>query len=613
MKLIKLTIQNFKGIKERTIDLAGGSLKVWGQNATGKTTLKTAFLWLVTGKDEQNRADFAMKPRDEGGERHNLVTMVEGVFDTVALKKEVEEKWTKKRGSSERVFEGHTTTYSIDGVPVKEKDYKERIASIAPEQLFRVLTDTAYFCDTMHYTDRRRMLADMAGIDTARITELEKDKERVRASIKKMKEEVDALPVRIDEANKALPEEVRDRAEVEQSIGANEKELLKATEAVTMAENGGGLVELKKKERELTEEQAELVRQDRKKDDEANEKRRAGVRPLQDAYDKVADAERQVLRLIDKAKDELKREEPKLETLRKEYKGIAAEEFVPRETCSLCGQKYPEEKLATAREEWNTRHAKLMDDNTREGKAIADRVKSIKAELALAEEAKEKATAAVKKAQDDIDAFGDAKPTPAHNPRRDELDGLIHKAGAAIIDARRGIEELVDKARAKKRDIEEALKSLRKDIAVIDGAENTRKRIAKLTEEQAALSERYAKLEQELMSIEQKQRDMAREVEAAVNDKFKSVRFALFRERINGGLEEICDPLINGVPYSSANNAARINAGLEIIETIGEYWGLSFPIFVDNAEAVVDLYPIKAQTIELIVSAKDKKMNIVSV
>jgi hypothetical protein len=98
-----------------------------------------------------------------------------------------------------------------------------------------------------------------------------------------------------------------------------------------------------------------------------------------------------------------------------------------------------------------------------------------------------------------------------------------------------------------------------------------------------------------------------------INGKFKTVRFRLFQEQINGGLKECCDALIptkegdlvtwNG----AANYAAKVNAGLEIISTLSEYWGIEAPIWFDGSESVNQLLPIPQQLITLSVT-KDTKL-----
>ena len=100
-------------------------------------------------------------------------------------------------------------------------------------------------------------------------------------------------------------------------------------------------------------------------------------------------------------------------------------------------------------------------------------------------------------------------------------------------------------------------------------------------------------------------------LEEKINSKFKYARFKLFKTNINGGIEEVCETIFNGVPYSSGlNNAARINVGLDIISTLSEHYGVTAPIFVDNSEAVTKLIDINSQVISLVVSEKDKELRI---
>lgn len=100
-------------------------------------------------------------------------------------------------------------------------------------------------------------------------------------------------------------------------------------------------------------------------------------------------------------------------------------------------------------------------------------------------------------------------------------------------------------------------------------------------------------------------------LEEKINSKFKYARFKLFKDQINGGLEETCETLYEGVPYSSGlNNAARINVGLDIINTLNDYYGITAPIFVDNSEAVTKLINTNSQILSLIVSEKDKQLRV---
>ena len=92
---------------------------------------------------------------------------------------------------------------------------------------------------------------------------------------------------------------------------------------------------------------------------------------------------------------------------------------------------------------------------------------------------------------------------------------------------------------------------------------------------------------------------------------FEIVSFKLFAEQINGGLKETCECTVNGVPLSSLNNGHRIVAGLDIIHSLSNLYGVSCPIFVDNAESINDFNvpEMDAQMIYLTVT-DDKELKV---
>ncbi len=142
-------------------------------------------------------------------------------------------------------------------------------------------------------------------------------------------------------------------------------------------------------------------------------------------------------------------------------------------------------------------------------------------------------------------------------------------------------------------------------LAMVD--HDTRKsfhaRITELEAQEKLLAAEFEKLEGELYLTEQFVRAKVGLLEDKINSRFEHARFKLFNVLVNGGIEEVCETLYRGVPYGSAlNNAAQINVGLDIINTLSEHYGFSAPIWIDNAEAVVDLLPTKGQMIRLVVS-----------
>ena len=98
-------------------------------------------------------------------------------------------------------------------------------------------------------------------------------------------------------------------------------------------------------------------------------------------------------------------------------------------------------------------------------------------------------------------------------------------------------------------------------------------------------------------------------LESRISSKFRNVSFKMFREQVNGILDETCEALIDGVPFSMANSAAQINAGLDIINTLSRFYDVSVPVFIDNAETINNILKVDNQLIKLEVSW-DKELTI---
>ena len=140
--------------------------------------------------------------------------------------------------------------------------------------------------------------------------------------------------------------------------------------------------------------------------------------------------------------------------------------------------------------------------------------------------------------------------------------------------------------------------------------EYSQKRIEDLREDAKNASDRLESVERMLSLIDDYSRYKTRFIEDNVNGMFRLARFRLFREQANGGIEDRCDVTYNGIPYINLNNGARINVGIDIINTLSRSYGVSVPLFVDNAESVTNIEPSEAQIIRLVVSENDKELRV---
>ncbi len=216
----KLHLLNFKGMRDFTIEFNDDITTVSGGNGLGKTTIFDAFTWLLFGKDSQDRKAFDIKTYDASGETiERIPHKVSGLLlvdgEEINLCRKFNEKWTKKRGTSEEVFTGNEEERLYNDVPMSLKDWNEKINAICPEQVFKFITNPWYF--SAQKTDvQRAMLFRMAGdVSDADIAKGNKDFEALLAGItgktmdeykreisakkRRLKSDIEAIPERIDE------------------------------------------------------------------------------------------------------------------------------------------------------------------------------------------------------------------------------------------------------------------------------------------------------------------------------------------------------------------------------------------------------------------------------
>jgi DNA repair protein SbcC/Rad50 len=232
IRISKLTLINFKGAKLQEIDF-NHVTNIYGANGKGKTRVFDAFLWLFFGKDSTDRKDFEIKTLDEFGQAipkidHEVSAIIYADDQRIEIKRILREKWEKKRGTNESVFTGNETLYYWNDVPMQQKEYQVKINSLVDENVFKLITNTLYF-NSLKWQDRRNELMKIAGTVgnddvmtslmtaenkealTALVKELNNGKTlaefktQIAAKKKKIKDDLEAIPTRIDEATRSMP------------------------------------------------------------------------------------------------------------------------------------------------------------------------------------------------------------------------------------------------------------------------------------------------------------------------------------------------------------------------------------------------------------------------
>ncbi len=650
MKLLQLKLKNFKGIKSFTLDAKGQNISVFGDNGSGKTSLEDAYQWLLFDKDSAGRKDFDIKTLDENGEPlHGIEHGVEGVFDIEGRKRTFRkiyaEKWTKKRGSATSAFTGHTVDHFIDGVPVKKGEYDKYITDIVNENVFKLLTSPAFF-NQLHWQERREILLELCGdVSDAEVIAsnrsltklpeilgnhtLENFRKVIAASRSEINKELNKIPVRIDEVTQSLPNSAINGTSVDKEALikdiADLKNIIRNKEQqISRIESGGEIAEKTRQLREIEGELIEIRNKLQEKHNSSIQEKQVALSRSKEVYMDLKGDIYGLESAINRHNENITALQKQIENLREQWYAEEKKnfEFEQDDTCPTCGQLLPAEKLTAAREKalqtFNRQKAERLESITAGGMKLKARLDE---EVAAKPEAEKKLRDAQMQITKSEDAVSDAQK---------EIDSLRLEAESYTEDlffirklqAKKAIEGAIQalktgnsnevaKLRQEILSLEESVQKAEKSLTDADRYAQGQKRIQELKDRERQLAAEYEELEEQLYLTEEFIRSKVQMLEEKMNSCFKLARFKLFETQINGGLAECCETMYLGVPYTTAlNNSARINVGLDIINTLSERYGFDAPIFVDNAEAVTRLIETRAQVIKLVVSEQDKALRV---
>ncbi len=633
IRIYNLRLKNFKGIKELEIVFDGKDANIYGRNATGKTTIFDAFKWLFFDKDSNDRKDFNIKTLDENNNPiHYLEHEVEATLivdgQDINFKKMLKEKWVKKRGQEQQEFSGHETSYWIDEVPIKKKDYEEKINSIIPENLFKLITDPLFFNNQMSWKERRELLIHISGStitdeqilssnsefsilkDNLEGRTIEDYSKVLYAKIKELNNEREKIPIRIDELTKTLITEHNidyEELEKQKSVLNNE---LKTIETEMMDIQARAKENIKKAD-QLGIVKNELNNLKFRLEVEHNNKYSQDMMNLQNEKVLVENKLRNNHEEYENCIQKIERDTSRKTVLYQKWDEVnkLTLEFDPDTfICPTCRRVLETEQIEEKKKEMElnfNNHKKMEKDaiNT-EGQTINVRVQEntikkeqLQTEIKQLEEQLNKICTEFEneeKRKSGLEDF-DVTSLPEYQEKLKEVEKLQEFVNQMVTDDTTEIQN-------KKSNIIENINNIDKQLNERNVQEKTKARIKELKKQEEEIAQKVQELESQQFQVEEFTKTKVELLENAINSNFEIVNFRLFKTQINGGLEECCDTLVNGVPYSDVNNAHKIIAGLDIIKTLTKFHNKTAPIFIDNRESINDLCPIDTQVISLVVT-----------
>ena len=673
MILKSLHLENFKGAKDKIYKF-GKTTRVSGMNRLGKTTIATAWFWLLADKNYELVSNPNIRP-DDAEECVPTVTAtldVEGKEITIAKMQKRKLGKPDANGISKVTI---TNTYEINSVPKTERDFRADLEELGLSfDNFLVCSHPDVFT-RQKQADMRKVLFKLASAKTdVEIAAMSKDTKDVAKLLEAYKyEEIEAMnnasKKKAVEQLDAIPNQIVGLEKAKADVDVAEQELAKADLARKIADldgkianSGSALNELREKEMQLQFDMSGIMQTMSR---ELDDKRRKLDDAIFDTVRNVDDVLRQIRNIKTQIADNEKivsDADAERKALGVKYNAEKAKAFdeAPYQfdeskwvfdenstVCSLCGQTLPADKIEQLKADFESRKEKARVDAAQrladaknnfvvqknsnlEGiKAKGTAKKNLIEELtkknvdlqAVIDDLKEQekvAAARKEKLSKQLSEFPEKADYTQNeeyvklNARHNEVLAEIERLQAAD-DA-----EIVESLKIEKADLRSQLEEINKIIAQAANNIGIDEQIADMQKKQREYEQAKADAEKILHQLKEVSKRKNALLVEEINQHFGIVRWKLFDFQKNGEYKEVCIPTvldeetgINKVFGDTTNTGREIEAKLDICNSFQKFFNMYVPIFLDGAESINDEYvPVVDTQLILLTVSEDKQLKV---
>ena len=655
MKITGIIISQFKGIMSLSESNLQDIVNISGDNECGKTTVgANAIIWCLFGKDIQGRSNFEIMPLDFNN------VMIPQMEPTVLLefdidgrnktfKRVMKQKWVKKRGEEIAMFDGSCETeYFVDDVPMKQKDFIEHVNDLCNEDLFRCLTLPTYF-PSLEWKKKREIITSIVGdIDYETINKdfaelmdklngrsIEDYRLVITREKKGYKDEKDRIPEGIKASQKFL-EGAEDWLVIEKEIVKKKFEI--STIEKKISDKSSVLTDYNKT-LTVNAEKIRLLNQEKQSfvDGWTKELREETSKLQTD----ISSTEREVFSIkkeIVNINDSIVSDNEAIELINKRMVNISAQRDSNKQKwvtlnnykfkepedgkCGSCGQDIilSHDEVEELRENFNLKKANdlesivnqnkpLIEDSDKGHKEIQQLDDYMPMQKKAIEEGNLKRDSCEKKLEKlnksysaiDLNTMElEAKKLPEYVAFDAKIDELTNTKAPSVD---------VSEFTTEKNAVQIEIDGLRTRLNRKDTIDRASKGIATYNTRFKELAQKIVSLEGLEFQTEKYEKALMSDLETKVNSSFKGISFKMFETQINQGIKPTCVILINGVPYNAANTAAKIQAGIQIINVLSDHYNVTAPILIDNRESIIEIPETKSQIFNMTV-IKGQKLTI---
>lgn len=661
--LKSLHLENFKGTKDKIYEF-GKTTRVSGMNRLGKTTIATAWFWLLADKNYELVSNPNIRPDDveECVPTVTAVLDVDGKEITIAKMQKRKVGKPDANGISKVTL---TNTYEINSVPKTERDFKADLEELG------LIVDNFLVCSHpdvftgQKQADMRKILFKMASAktdaeiaatsedtaDAAKLLESYKFEEieaMNNASKKKAVEQLDAIPNQIIGLEKAKVDV--DVAEQELAKADLERKIAEINQKIVGA--GNAVESLRQEEMQLQFDMS-IITQDMSR--ELSAKRRELENSLENYNPVVENIRKNISKTEGQISDNTKAiadadaerkklgeqyNAEKVKVFDETYCLFDAKKWVFDESttvCSLCGQKLPEDKIEQLKADFERRKEEaredamrklrdaknnfgaqknsnleeikkkgfvqkdLIDELTKKNADLQVVIDDLKEQEKVAATRKEELSKQLAEIPEEAD-YTQNKEYVTLNTRHNEVLAEIERLQAAD-DA-----EIVVSLKIEKEDLKSQLEEINKIIA--QAANNIRidEQIADMQKKQREYEQAKADAEKILHQLKEVSKRKNALLVEEINQHFGIVSWKLFDYQKNGEYKEVCVPMVDGKEFGVTTNTGReIQAKLDICNSFQKFFDMYVPIFLDGAESLNDEYIPAVDTQLILLTVSDDK------
>lgn len=641
--LKKIVLENYRCFPHKEVDFHQRT-KISGRNKQGKSTIMSAYLEVMTGKEANGTQPDGIRPHDENGVDIDKVDIIRELHLEIdgkptVIRKITKQKWRKPRGQSDEVFDGNATEYEVDGFPMSGTKFAEFIGRIAPADTLLMCSNAQPFLEKMKKStaDARKTLESISGFSIENfitensyqeVAELTKG-HSVEDTMKKLRKQLSEQKKKVDSKNTEIKyEKTRNVESVDISalelakvewreklaaVDAEEQQLEQAVKAYD--DMASDITDLKRAQFEVWRKEQEVLDASRNEID-------AKIAPLKTQKYALENSLKNLeasLPLIEKT---IEYSCEKLNQEKKDYVDYSAREFDETELreieaeemsdnalfCPTCGQILPPEKEAKIRADFEENKQRRIDEKKllrdmfyqKKDKKLDEITESgnqAKKDLETAKNGKEDCEKKIADTKDEIQSVSTEidKLTAELDKLQKEVDLSADEGyqtlSKQIEDKQKRLSSL-DNGTEKRSEFRQRRNEYNAELNKIEAqilkaqadAEEKEKRLATLESELRALSQTAACLEGQIDLISEFSRKKNEALAAAINPYFGHFHFEFLEYTQEGNPVETLKIVCGGTDYFGGLNTGDCKlCEIDLCRGLQKLNNVFLPIFCDES------------------------------